>query len=208
MYWRLTACRVWGRRIVMLAIGACLAACSITGETFQSSGLDHIVAGRTTLAQAADYLGAQPTGTWAQGDGSVLARWGYTGTLATDAVYFRQEVLLRFGPDGRFERMEHSVNLPVNRRPRMAAQAGVTGELSSVTPTPADNHPSASILRDDVPQVMGTSERQMRGSAAPQDAEALPVAAPLPPLMDTPLLAPGTQVTPQVTYPLNAEQAR
>lgn len=106
-----------------LAISAALlSACASTGESFNTAGLDRIVTGRTTMEQASGYLGARPVDVWRQGD-TTLARWAYKGTVATDAVYFRQEAWLRFGPDGTFQRMENSVNLPLNRHPRTAEEA-------------------------------------------------------------------------------------
>jgi len=110
-------------RLAVLAVSAALlSACTSTGASFQSSGLDRIVVGRTTMEQASGYLGAHPVDVWRQGD-TTLARWAYKGSVATDAVYFRQEAWLRFGPDGTFQRMENSVNLPLNRRPRTAEEA-------------------------------------------------------------------------------------
>lgn len=110
-------------RWAALAVSAALlSACSSTGESFKTSGLNQIVAGRTTMEQASGYLGAQPVDVWRQGD-STLARWAYKGTVATDAVYFRQEAWLRFGPDGTFQRMENSVNLPPKQHPRTAEDA-------------------------------------------------------------------------------------
>ncbi|MFC4297909.1 hypothetical protein ACFO0J_07630 [Castellaniella hirudinis] len=110
-------------RWAALAVSAALlSACSTTGESFRTSGLNQIVTGRTTMEQASGYLGAQPVDVWRQGD-TTLARWAYKGTVATDAVYFRQEAWLRFGPDGTFQRMENSVNLPPKQHPRTAEEA-------------------------------------------------------------------------------------
>ncbi|CAM5190581.1 hypothetical protein CDEF62S_03927 [Castellaniella defragrans] len=105
----------------MLALAglAGLAGCSTTEESFHSAGLGRIVEGQTTLAQASDDLGAQPVDRWQQGD-TLLARWAYRGTVATDAVYLRQEVWLRFGPDGRFMRTERTVNVPALYHTRKA----------------------------------------------------------------------------------------
>ncbi|MHA3902292.1 hypothetical protein ACTPOE_01645 [Castellaniella sp. WN] len=117
----------WRMRRVALVVSvsvsaALLSACASTGESFQSAGLDRIVVGRTTMEQASSYLGTHPVDVWRQGD-TTLARWAYKATVATDAVYFRQEAWLRFGPDGTFQRMENSVNLPLNRHPRTAEEA-------------------------------------------------------------------------------------
>jgi hypothetical protein len=110
------------RRAALAVSVVLLSACASTGESFNTAGLDRIVTGRTTMEQASGYLGAAPVDVWRQGD-TTLARWAYKGTVATDAVYFRQEAWLRFGPDGTFRRMENSVNLPLNRHPRTAEEA-------------------------------------------------------------------------------------
>ncbi len=109
------------RRAALAVSVALLSACAST-DVLNTSGLDRIVEGRTTMEQASDYLGARPVDVWRQGD-TTLARWAFKGSLATDAVYIRQEAWLRFGPDGTFQRMENAINLPLNRRPRTAAQA-------------------------------------------------------------------------------------
>jgi hypothetical protein len=195
---------------------AVLAGCSTTGESFRASGLDHIVAGRTTMAQAIEDLGAQPVNTWQQGD-TLLARWAYKGTVATDAVYFRQEVWLRFGPDGRFLRTENAINVPVQYHTRTAAEAD--REAAEARAREAAAHPAAppapaagaAAAASDAPQ----------GDAAPSLAIPVPPAPavqpePASPAGDassaggsapgaTPLLPEGTQVIPGATYPLGAK---
>jgi hypothetical protein len=115
-----------------------------TGATFKTAGLNHIVVGRTTMDQASDYLGARPVDVWQQGD-STLARWAYSATAATDAVYFRQEAWLRFGPDGTFQRMENGVNIPPTQHPRTAEEADRAAPAQSVpaAPQPASAPPVA-----------------------------------------------------------------
>jgi len=109
--------------MALALVFAGLSACSTTGASFRLSGLDRITEGQTTLDQASEDLGAQPVDRWQQGD-TVLARWAYQGTVATDAVYFRQEVWLRFGPDGRFVRTERAINVPSLYHTRAAREAG------------------------------------------------------------------------------------
>src|SRR3546814_10063156 len=41
-----------------------------------------------------------------------MAIWSHKLTLATDAVYFNQELWLAFGPDGSFRNIVKSVNIP------------------------------------------------------------------------------------------------
>lgn len=123
-------------RLAAAVFAVLLAGCSFTGDTFRASGLDHITAGRTTLEEAARDLGAPPVDVWQQGGGSVLARWAWRATVATDAVYLRQELWLRFGPDGTFERVEHSVNVPSMYHPRSADGADNGAAPSTVVPIP------------------------------------------------------------------------
>lgn len=195
------------RRTVLPAVlsaSLLLAACSFTGQTFNTGGLDQIVIGRTTLAEATEALGAMPDQTWQQGD-TLLARWGYKGTVATDAVYFRQEVWLRFGPDGTFQRLENTINVPENFRPRTQAQAdhaaaqaaARTGaRASSAAGTGIGGNGSGSDGGVAVPP--RTSADSMRSDAlSPGDA-----AVPLPVSSPQPLLPPGTTYTPGVSYPI------
>lgn len=201
-----------GRRqgaAALVAAALMLAGCTFTGNGLNTAGLDRIVAGRTTLAQASADLGAQPTDTWQQGD-TLLARWAYKGTVATDAVYARQEVWLRFGPDGTFQRMENSINVPALRHPRTAAEAD-----HETAQRQAEAQPKASAAGD----VQTTSDDGMivipgNGEPGAQPAAAGPIPVPpLPPVSSgpaaastqgQPLLPAGSTVVPGVTYPLSS----
>lgn len=174
---------------------ALLSGCSVTGQTFNTGGLDRIVVGRTTLAQAAEDLGAQPVNTWRQGD-SVLARWAYTGTVATDAVYFRQEVWLRFGPDGTFERVENSVNLPVNHRPRTEAEADREAAQAQARAAAAQGHPEPAVrevtepIPVPAPPPIAPAPTSVPAASGPDAASGQP------------LLPEGSVVVPGATYDL------
>lgn len=209
------------RSVASLAAALVLAGCSFTGNGLNTSGLDRIVVGRTTLAQASEDLGAQPTDIWQQGE-TVLARWAYKGTAATDAFYVRQEVWLRFGPDGTFQRMENSVNVPALRHPRTAAEAdreaaqqraraaaaGGPGTQGVAASAPA----AGSQAADEGMIVIPGNGEQPAGQAASSQAGPIPV--PPPPPLSTgkaapagaanpqPLLPAGSKVVPGVTYPL------
>jgi len=101
--------------VVRLAAGlalAALAACATTGSTFDSSGLPMLVPGETTLDQASSLLKADPVNVYRQLDGTATARWAHKASLVTDAVYFNQELWLAFGPDGRYQRIVKSINVP------------------------------------------------------------------------------------------------
>lgn len=190
--------------VLVVSAAALLGGCSVTGNTFQTGAIHQLVVGRTTLAQASDALGAQPTDTWQQGD-TLLARWGYRGTAATDAVYFRQVVWLRFGPDGTLMRLERGVNLPLNAHPRapepgapvVHADANVQGFQA-----PASTYSSPSPVEDgaagdtgDMIYIPGNAE-----PSTPAAHAALSAAGAAP--TKNPLLAPGTELVPGPVYPV------
>ena len=173
-----------------------LAGCSTAGESFRASQLGRIVQGRTTLAQASQDLGAEPVNTWQQGD-TLLARWAYRGTVATDAVYFRQEAWLRFGPDGRFLRTENTINVPPQYHTLTAEEATQRDAKHRVQPRAVQ--PAGSAAASD--QAAGHDDEW-------QPPVAMPVAPPVPvgqqgQPTDAPLLPVGTQVLPGATYPVN-----
>ncbi|WP_323017896.1 hypothetical protein [Castellaniella sp.] len=197
---------------MLVAVALVLAGCTFTGNGLNTAGLDRIVVGRTTLDQASADLGAQPTDTWQQGD-TLLARWAYKGTVATDAVYARQEVWLRFGPDGTFQRMENSINVPALRHPRTAAEADHEAAQQQ-----AKAQPKASAAGEvDVQTTADDGMIVIPGNGEPgaHPAAAGPIPVPPPPPVSSgsaaastqgqqPLLPAGSTVVPGVTYPLSS----
>src|SRR5690606_17617730 len=99
-------------RALALSAVAILAACSTTGNRFDTADLRFLVPGETTLAEATELLQAEPVNVYRQLDGSATARWAHTATLATDAIYFNQELWLAFDSWGRFVRIVKSNNIP------------------------------------------------------------------------------------------------
>jgi len=65
------------------------------------------------LQEATALLQGDPVNIYRQADGSAMARWAHTSTLATDAVYFNRELWLSFDAYGRFQRIVHSNNVPL-----------------------------------------------------------------------------------------------
>ncbi|MGB7398947.1 hypothetical protein [Castellaniella sp.] len=207
-------------RLAALSAAVVLAGCSFTGNGLHTAGLDHIVVGRTTLAQASESLGAQPTDVWQQGN-STLVRWANKVTVATDAFYVRQEVWLRFGSDGTFERMEKSINVPVLRHPKTAAQA----DQEAAQKKPAIHQALAAEGQarpaEDMIFIPGNGEPVTGPVPVVPPAKIVPVApvapsakgaslglAPAHTLATTeisatqPLLPAGSRITPVATYPL------
>ncbi|WP_066454276.1 hypothetical protein [Castellaniella caeni] len=209
--------RRWAAWLAVAGASGLLAGCSVTGQTFNTGGLNKVVVGRTTLQQAADDLGAQPVDTWQQGDGSVLARWAYTGTMATDAVYFRQEAWLLFGPDGRFVRLANGINLPLMNHPRTqeeadreAAQARARVAAAQGQPVPAASPadaaqgpipvpapPPLAPVSAASPATSATSATRMSGGAGGAASPAAGLAT------DQPLLPAGSTVQPGTHYSLS-----
>jgi hypothetical protein len=107
--------RGWFTRVLAAGFLVLVAACSTTGNSFDSSGLAMLVPGQTTLAQASQLLQGDPVNVYRQLDGSATARWAQKATLATDAIYFNRELWLAFGPDGRYQRVVKSINVPQGR---------------------------------------------------------------------------------------------
>ena len=99
------------RTLVLLA-AVTVAGCSTTGNRFDTADLRFLVPGETTLQEATLLLQGEPVNVYRQANGAAIARWAHTATLATDAVYFNQELWLSFDPYGRFERIIKSNNLP------------------------------------------------------------------------------------------------
>lgn len=171
--------RRWAAWLAAVGASGLLAGCSVTGQTFNTGGLNKVVVGRTTLQQAADDLGAQPVDTWQQGDGSVLARWAYTGTMATDAVYFRQEAWLLFGPDGRFVRLTNGINLPLMNHPRTQEEADREAAQARARAAAAQGQPAR--------------------AAGPADPAQGPIPVPPPPPLAPVSAAPAAASTASVT---------
>lgn len=99
-------------KLLLAGVVVAVAGCSTTGNQFTTSDLRFLVRGETTLNEAIDLLQAQPVNIYRQLDGSAVARWAHTASLATDAVYFNQELWLAFDSNGRFERIVKSNNVP------------------------------------------------------------------------------------------------
>ncbi len=104
-------CR-WLAKAMMAGLLMALAACSTTGNSFDSSALSMLVPGVTTMEQASALMQADPVNVYRQLNGEATARWAHKATLATDAVYFNQELWLAFDSYGRYVRIVKSVNIP------------------------------------------------------------------------------------------------
>lgn len=139
------------------------------------------------MAQASEYLGATPVDTWRRNDGSVLARWAYKGTVATDALYFRQEAWLLFGSDGTFERTEKSINTPPANHTRTLAQARRDEAAQAAKSAPIAEHESSAQAAQTLP---------VQPQAALQTEEHSVTTGNL-------LLPIGTTYTPGVSYPIS-----
>jgi hypothetical protein len=183
--------------LILAAAG--LTGCSTTGNSFDSAGLNRIVEGRTTLAQASEYLRAVPVDTWRRTDGSVLARWAHKGSVVTDAVYFRQEAWLLFGADGTFQRTEKTINMPLMNRTRTQEEADRAAAEIAARAQVGEAPGGEAAVRDSLP-----------GEGRPWDppseeAQAIPLEpeSALPPSETNALLPAGMTYTPGVSYPIS-----
>lgn len=118
------------RALAMTALLATLAACYTTGRSFDTTDMSRIIPGQTTLEQASAILKADPVIVYRQRDGSATARWSSKSTLLTDAVYYRRELSLRFGADGRFQAVVDSLN--VLSEPGQEPQAALPRQPDSI----------------------------------------------------------------------------
>ncbi|NYT61963.1 hypothetical protein H0A66_06455 [Alcaligenaceae bacterium] len=123
------------RLFALLALSLGLAACSTTGNSFDSSALRFIVVGQTTLEQASGLLQADPSDIYRRLDGSAMARWSHKNSLLTDAIYLNQELWLDFGPDGYFQKVVKSVNLPLLDTHEGGRRVGTSPAALSTTTT-------------------------------------------------------------------------
>jgi len=136
-------------RCLLLGGTIVLAACSTTGNRFNTADLRFFVPGETTLAEAVQLLQGEPVNIYRQLDGSATARWAHTATLATDAVYFNQELWLAFDSYGRFVRIVKSNNLPHanlyedGRRIDLPVPQGATPVASPPVPVSAQALPAS-----------------------------------------------------------------
>jgi len=115
-------------RSAALCAAALLAGCASSGGNFDETGLNMLTPGQTTYAETVDALGAMPSASWRQSDGTVLAQWAFKlGAYAADTAYYRKEAMLQFGPDGRLLRLVDTTNIllePWKRRQLLGAGTG------------------------------------------------------------------------------------
>lgn len=126
---------LFSRTAAVVAVVA-LAGCTTTGQFFKTEALADFVPGQTTFADAVRMLGAEPSNTYAQLNGAMLARWAHKGSILTDAIYFRQEATLRFDPQGRFVGIVDTVNILIPPRDPNG-QANAQQGLSPAPQSPA-----------------------------------------------------------------------
>lgn len=198
--------------IAALALAlAGLTGCSTTGNSFNPSGLNHIIQGQTTMAQANEYLGAMPVDTWRRGDGSVLARWAYKGTVATDALYVRQEAWLLFGADGTFEHTENAINIPITSHTRTRAQAQREADERAINEAAAAQARANAAAHTDAKAQAAKAKAARSVSAQTGGSEAaqtLPVEPQAEPTINSgsALLPAGARYTPGVNYPISQQR--
>lgn len=122
--------------LVVAGLASLLAACTSTGNSFNTTASSQLVVGETTMADAVRILGAEPVNTYRQLDGSATSIWSQKKSVLTDAIYLNQELWLAFGTDGRFQRIVKKHNLPVAAAPAADKKAAAPVQQAMATTTP------------------------------------------------------------------------
>lgn len=99
-------------RLFFVGMIVALAGCSTTGSSFDTSSMDLLMPGQTTLSQASALFQSDPVDVYRQADGSAMARWAHRASFVPDAVYFNRELWLAFDHNGYFERIVKTINIP------------------------------------------------------------------------------------------------
>jgi len=170
------------RILICGAVLISLAACTSTGQRFNSSGLSSLIPGQTTRDEAARILQGPPANVFAQSDGSKLVLWSFSTTLVTDGLYVRREALLQFGPDDRLMRLVDSTNIPLSgdQRQRLLGPAPAPIVLTPQVTAPQAFEPVV-ITQTVAPQRIGPAAPVVvpkTKKAAPAPAAAAPAADP------------------------------
>ncbi len=167
-----------------------LAACSTTGNDFDSSALRLIVPGQTSLAEASSLLKADPVNVYRQQDGSGTAIWSHKTSMLTDAIYLNQELWLAFGPDDRFLRVIKTKNLP-----RASPYSEKKPVDAAARQTQAGLIPASSALAVQAPATAAP--------VIPAPAAHMPAGGgkPAAPSQDAPIS--GAMYKPAISYPLS-----
>ncbi|HLR12071.1 MAG TPA: hypothetical protein VK104_00490 [Burkholderiaceae bacterium] len=104
---------LWLRRLAAFVLVVGLAACTTSGTTFDTSSMDLLIPGQTTLDEASALLKSEPTDVYRQKNGAATARWAHHSSLLTDAIYYNRELWLYFDETGVFRRIVKSNNVPM-----------------------------------------------------------------------------------------------
>lgn len=207
-------------RVAVVLATLSLTACSSTGRSFDTKALAQFVPGQTTFADAVKFFGAEPVNTYSQLNGTMVARWAHKYSVLTDALYFREEVMLRFDPSGRFERVVDSVNmLSAPGVPNPPAADRVINEPTMPTAQPEVEYIEIKHPSDKSAAVKPAAEKAPANGKpapaasvpAPSPAVPMPVPSPTPAAPTVAPVSPPPQppseleqplTNPKVTYPV------
>lgn len=160
---------------VALAAVVTLAGCSTSGQPFQTNGLQQLVPGQTTFAQAVAALGAEPVNVYRSAEGAFMARWAQKTSVVTDVIYWRKETWLTFDASGRFVREVANINAVPPKGGPDAPSAHGSAQASTVhvvapTVRQTPSVPSAGV-DDALPEqggiVIAPGETAAPGAASP-----------------------------------------
>lgn len=110
-------------RGVVFSLTLLLAACYSTGNVFKVSGVNALVVGQTTYAEAVELLQAEPVNYYRQSNGNFLAFWNYSRSLVPDALYIDPQLLLEFNA--------HQVLTAIKKKPAVTFDGTVDSEKNT-----------------------------------------------------------------------------
>lgn len=115
------------KRAIVLGMLLASTGCATSGRNFHADPLAQLVPGHTTLPEAVTLMRAYPVQTYATKDGEVDALWSYQVT-SLDHLLYRKSALLRFGPDGTFDRVVETGGFVRNVAPQPSQPEPVQNE--------------------------------------------------------------------------------
>ncbi len=154
-------------RSSVLAALVMSAACTTSGSAFDTTSLDLLTPGQTTLTEASTLLKSEPTNVYRQQNGAATARWAHHSSMVPDAVYFNRELWLYFDENGVFQRVVKSNNVPFAEqqtgqgvvRPPQGAQPVQSTDSAPASEPSSDQsgHPAPAAQQPAPAQTFGTN---------------------------------------------------
>ncbi|ANN66805.1 hypothetical protein [Bordetella bronchialis] len=137
----------WRAALLACLAGSMLLGCA-TGQHFSTDAVAGLQPGKTTMVDAVQVLQGMPQQVLPQSDGSTIALWAYKISLVTDAIYYRREAMLQFGPDGRLARVLDTTNVPLTdaTRRKLLGAASIPTETAATDGSGAQTPASGAAM--------------------------------------------------------------